>query len=253
MQAFVVSPALTLLSGESEPMPDRFIRELVCNAAEALRDGVIHAGSIDKFVRKDGTMLRLEFHVAPLADGTGAAALVTLRDVSELVAQRRELRRLSTVIEEIPALISTSDKDGNVTYFNRTGRKWLGIMDDKQPSDVRFTDATWRVVKEAARLGGDEFAVLCTRTTMEDAKRVAERLLQRFDQASGTVSARDPRLSLRASIGVATFPAAGATAEDILIHSDMAMYAAKQAGGHQAVVYDPEKHRALREKHIPIL
>ncbi len=83
-----------------------------------------------------------------------------------------------------------------------------------------------------ARLGGDEFVVL---TRPEEAPVVAERFLRTL---------RDPFvlsdlvLGVGASIGIAGDQGA-ATLAELLTHADVAMYAAKAAGGSRALHFHP--------------
>jgi diguanylate cyclase (GGDEF)-like protein len=80
-----------------------------------------------------------------------------------------------------------------------------------------------------ARLGGDEFAVLLPKNAcagtgpVEAAKRVLFALKQPFD-----LSGR--KVSIGASIGIATGPDNGKRAEDLTDAADQAMYEAKRAG-----------------------
>jgi diguanylate cyclase (GGDEF)-like protein len=77
-----------------------------------------------------------------------------------------------------------------------------------------------------ARLGGDEFVVVLTDlggrsgAVQDSMERIAEALAERiaFDGTSAV---------LGAAIGVATFPADGGNAADLLAHADRGMYAAK--------------------------
>nr|WP_269327762.1 EAL domain-containing protein [Kineosporia mesophila] len=85
----------------------------------------------------------------------------------------------------------------------------------------------------AARLGGDEFVVL-TRT--DQAAAVAERFLHTLQDpfvVGGLV------LRTGASVGIADAQA-GTTLADLLTHADVAMYAAKAAGGMQALAFQTD-------------
>jgi diguanylate cyclase (GGDEF)-like protein/excisionase family DNA binding protein len=71
------------------------------------------------------------------------------------------------------------------------------------------------------RYGGDEFAFLLPNTDAAGARRVAERACAAVRGLGGPVSA---------SIGVATFPADGATPADVLLAADRACFVAKRGG-----------------------
>jgi diguanylate cyclase (GGDEF)-like protein len=91
-----------------------------------------------------------------------------------------------------------------------------------------------------ARLGGDEFAVLLAGADGDEAQRVAHALLAAFD-APMTPSGQI--VDARASLGIALHPAHGSEAETLLRHADVAMYAAKRAGGGSAVFDEAQAPR----------
>jgi len=110
----------------------------------------------------------------------------------------------------------------------------------------RFGDALLRLVAERlalqlpnrenqlARLGGDEFAILLPDTNIDDARRVAVRILKALEVP---LSLEEQTVDLGAGIGIAGYPAHGADAELLLSRAEVAMYAAKRSGN-EAVVYD---------------
>jgi diguanylate cyclase (GGDEF)-like protein len=79
-----------------------------------------------------------------------------------------------------------------------------------------------------ARLGGDEFVVMLVDLKQaEDAAGIAHEIVQVL---SRPLRADDRTLHVTASLGVATFPADGDSAEQLLKHADAAMYRAKAHG-----------------------
>jgi diguanylate cyclase (GGDEF)-like protein len=78
------------------------------------------------------------------------------------------------------------------------------------------------------RIGGDEFAAILPRTAAEGARRVCERIRERFSAPGGPVD-RGPRTT--ASIGVAELGAGHRSVEELLGAADAALYEAKAAGG----------------------
>jgi predicted signal transduction protein with EAL and GGDEF domain len=91
----------------------------------------------------------------------------------------------------------------------------------------------------AARLGGDEFAVMLPHTDEARAIDIAQALLDDF--ASPHIVG-DYTLDVRASVGLALYPAHGGDAQTLLRCADVAMYVAKR-GGFGFAVYDPSKDR----------
>jgi diguanylate cyclase (GGDEF)-like protein/putative nucleotidyltransferase with HDIG domain len=98
-----------------------------------------------------------------------------------------------------------------------------------------------RQVDAGARLGGEEFALVLPECGKHDAYLVAERLRRavRAAFAEGTVP-------LTVSIGVASHPDHGHTADDLLLAGDQALYAAKQLGRDRAVLFNAETVAEVR-------
>ncbi len=93
-----------------------------------------------------------------------------------------------------------------------------------QETAERMADAI-RVSDVAARLGGDEFAVLLLGADKENARRVAQALVESLSQPYPDVS-----VAVSASVGIAVYPQSGVTVRDLLERADMALYKAKGQG-----------------------
>jgi diguanylate cyclase (GGDEF)-like protein len=88
-----------------------------------------------------------------------------------------------------------------------------------------------------ARLGGDEFGVLLPELPEDEvAFSIARRLLEELQEP---VSVEGLALDVSGSLGIAIFPTQSRDAESLLRRADVAMYAAKEAGGGYEV-YTPE-------------
>jgi len=92
----------------------------------------------------------------------------------------------------------------------------------------RLLEQRCRQSNVVARYGGDEFIILMPETTAEQAHSLAERL--RLWLAQDAMLAEH---HITGSFGVATFPAHGFSAEDIIRVADAGMYAAKHNGGNR--------------------
>jgi len=118
----------------------------------------------------------------------------------------------------------------DLDYFKRVndehghlvGSRLLGQVGQSLRENLRLMDA-------AFRYGGDEFAVLLPQTSKERAILVARRLMAVF-HGSDWLGNERPGISLRASVGVATYPADADTAQAIVQRADELMYQVKQAG-----------------------
>jgi diguanylate cyclase (GGDEF)-like protein/PAS domain S-box-containing protein len=95
-----------------------------------------------------------------------------------------------------------------------------------------------RDVDTVARIGGDEFVVLIENVdNLEHVSGVAQGLLTLVAQP---VLLGDTSVAVTTSIGASVYPADGADAVALLKHADLAMYAAKGAGGPGFRFYSPD-------------
>ncbi|MCP3469474.1 GGDEF domain-containing protein [Bradyrhizobium sp. CCGUVB1N3] len=86
--------------------------------------------------------------------------------------------------------------------------------------------ASVRDVDFVCRLGGDEFVVLLPHITDGEAALVAQRIISRVSEPFEFA----PAARVGASIGLASAPRDGATADELLSAADRAMYQAKRRG-----------------------
>ncbi|HEV7899347.1 MAG TPA: EAL domain-containing protein, partial [Planosporangium sp.] len=114
------------------------------------------------------------------------------------------------------------------------------LRDELRPSDT------------VARLGGDEFAVLVEDDVTElTAAGVAERLIE---AVRPVVRIDGQQVLMSASVGVSILKVQGqegptcSDADGLLRDADLAMYAAKAAGGNRYAIFDPAMHAGLLEE-----
>lgn len=79
-----------------------------------------------------------------------------------------------------------------------------------------------------ARLGGDEFAVILGHVTAQEAQAIAEKLHVIISQQ---IEFDGVKLNISGSIGIARYPFHTTETSTLLRYADLAMYAAKRAGG----------------------
>jgi diguanylate cyclase (GGDEF)-like protein/PAS domain S-box-containing protein len=136
------------------------------------------------------------------------------------------------------------DLDGfkyvNDTLGHAVGDDLIAAVADALRGRLRESDVL-------ARLGGDELAVLLPTGGAQEARTVGEDVLRSVRAATaGLGPARQGCIT--ASIGV-TVLEPGASAEDLLVNADLAMYDAKAAGGDRVAVYcgdDPQCEPRIR-------
>jgi diguanylate cyclase (GGDEF)-like protein len=97
-----------------------------------------------------------------------------------------------------------------------------------------------RTIDTVARFGGDEFVLLASSIAeVEDAPRLAARAIEAL-QPPVSIGGIDVHTSV--SIGIAIYPADGASIEALLAHADAAMYSAKQQGRGNVQCFAPGMH-----------
>nr|WP_240942395.1 EAL domain-containing protein [Planosporangium thailandense] len=122
------------------------------------------------------------------------------------------------------------------------GDRLLAVIAQRLRDELRPSDTV-------ARLGGDEFAVLVEDEVTElSAASVAERLVAAV-RAPVDIDGQESLPS--ASVGVSILKVQGADrsvdsdADELLRDADLAMYAAKAAGGNRYAIFDPAMHADL--------
>ena len=100
--------------------------------------------------------------------------------------------------------------------------------------------------EQVGRLGGDEFAIVirdASETGYVDkvARKVIDHLSRPYEIAHHT-------LYVGASVGYAIGPRDGATVEDLMRNSDLALYRAKDEGGGEHFKYEPSLHALAEER-----
>ncbi|QSX34798.1 diguanylate cyclase [Shewanella avicenniae] len=117
----------------------------------------------------------------------------------------------------------------NDTLSHEAGDTALELLAEQLKAHCREFDV-------CARWGGEEFVMLLPATTLEQARRVSERL--RYGVAAMDCNDIAPQLSITVSIGVACSDAAETSAE-LLNQADKALYRAKQSGRNRVELADP--------------
>ena len=167
---------------------------------------------------------RFEVELGYIADHDPLTGLLNRRAfVRELTDRIVQAHRYGTGGGAVLFMDIDDFKHVNDTLGHSIGDKAVADVARAVEQQVRDTDVL-------ARLGGDEFGLLLPSATLAEAEALAGRLLAAVRELDPLAPTSDRRLTI--SIGVAEFaePAPELSADDLLIDSDLAMYAAKEAG-----------------------
>ena len=169
-----------------------------------------------------------ESHFDPL---TGLPNRLLFKDrlEREIVRSQREGLTFALLFVDLDHFKNVNDSFGHTE-----GDKVLREAGRRVGRCVRESDTV-------ARLGGDEFTVMLTRLAApQEAWLIAETVVAALSEE---FNLGEQQCFLSASVGIASFPADGASAEQLLKSADTAMYRAKAAGRGQAVFFEEKMNR----------
>jgi diguanylate cyclase (GGDEF)-like protein/PAS domain S-box-containing protein len=227
--------------------------------------------SLDHFetqrVLSDGSTVAVSLTVSPVRDASGriVSASVIARDITERRRYEERLqhladhdpltdllnrRRFEEVLSHELARAERYDSRGAVLSLDIDKFKAINDSGGHAAGDALISEVA-TVLKDrlrasdvVARLGGDEFGVLLPEAGRDEAQAAAEQILNALRNCAVVVDGQPFRVTV--SIGVAVFESQEATAEEVLVDADLAMYGAKTAGRDRVVVYTLEEGRQVR-------
>ena len=129
---------------------------------------------------------------------------------------KRFVRHYSLIFMDLDGL-----REVNNRYGHLSGGQVLQQLGE-------FLNTSLRRIDIPSRVGGDEFVIICPETPKPSARVLAERLRHEIEVLRLRCDA--DYAGITASIGVASFPKDGDTAEIVLGHADRALYEAKARG-----------------------
>jgi diguanylate cyclase (GGDEF)-like protein/PAS domain S-box-containing protein len=224
--------------------------------------GVEIHGRQERFRRKDGALLVLEYSCRPIVEGgRQEGAVVTLQDRTERQRYLEQIERKSNFddLTGLPnrnllydrlaqAIGRCRDADGSLAVLSLNLDRFKGINDSlgHAAGDQVLIETAARLsacvadTDTLARLDGDEFVLVAEATETDAAARLAQPLLDAL-QPPFRIGEREFFLS--GSIGIAMFPGGGEGHDDgdaLLRDATAAMYRAKAAGGKRFSFYAAE-------------
>ena len=165
---------------------------------------------------------------------TGLANRVLLNDrlTQALLVAQRSGEPIALLIIDLDHFKSVNDSLGH-----HAGDRMLQEVGARLRALVRESDTV-------ARLGGDEFAVMLRNADAQRATTMGGKVLIRLNEP---YVIQNRPFVVSASIGIATFPEHGTTADSMLQKADIAMYVAK-SGGCGIAVYAPDRDRPAHRR-----
>jgi diguanylate cyclase (GGDEF)-like protein len=179
-------------------------------------------------------MLRRLEELATTDGLTGLLNKRAMLDIADqkMTAARRFQRQLSVLVTDIDHFKKVND-----THGHDTGDLIIKGLGDVLRRAKRTTDAV-------ARFGGEEFVVICEETDARGAMLLAERVREELGRTTFHAPGKDTSspIQVTCSIGVATYPEAGSTWEELFKAADEALYAAKRGGRNRSTAWSAPGH-----------
>ena len=221
-----------------------------------------------RLLTADGELRWVSMQVALVGDENYSNdAVVHLKDISDRKHYETELRYLADH-DPLTGLLNRRGFRDMLEHHNALDARYatggaVVLLDLDNFKDINDTlghpagDALLRSIGQAmrlrvresdvlARLGGDEFAVLLWTVDAAGATRLTQDLLTAV--RAGGLDWRHRAMRSTASAGVVLLSGAPGPVDEILANADLAMYAAKKAGGDRAVLHDPARPAAVRSR-----
>jgi two-component system cell cycle response regulator len=190
-------------------------------------------------------MLRRLEELATMDGLTGLLNKRAMLEVADqkIAASKRFGRQLSVLIADIDHFKKVND-----TWGHDVGDVVIKGLGEILRRAKRNTDAV-------ARFGGEEFVIICEETDARGAMLLAERVREELGRTTfhphgkpmpngqGVLS-----VNVTCSVGVATFPEAGATWEEMFKAADEALYVSKRSGRDRSTAWSASMRGASHAK-----
>lgn len=199
------------------------------------------------------------------SDGSYLGPMLTWAIVTKEVEAERRTHQLAhfdtltglanraTFNDELAKHLQQKNEGATLLYIDLDGFKIVNDTSGHQAGDglLRVVANRLREICSAAgttigRLGGDEFGVLIPGNDIDYAKRISERIIAAVCSPYSVDYSQ--KISVNASIGIATSPDHGGDGAALLARADIAMYTAKAAGKGSYRVFSYDMEARIHEK-----
>jgi diguanylate cyclase (GGDEF)-like protein len=187
-------------------------------------------------------MLRRLEELATMDGLTGLLNKRAMLDVAgqKIASAKRFARHLSVLVADIDHFKKVNDSHGH-----DVGDVVIKGLGEILRRAKRNTDAV-------ARFGGEEFVIICEETDARGAMLLAERVREELERTvfhpQGKIGADGQPLAVKVtcSVGISTFPEAGASWEELFQGADEALYVSKRSGRNRATAWSPSMKSGSR-------
>lgn len=218
-------------------------------------------------VGRDGARVDVKASASPVRKPNGEilGAVLVFQDVTRARTLQKELAQMAShdaltglhnrsafehALADVCAATRHGDRGHALCFLDLDRFKIINDTAGHAAGDVLLREVG-RVIREhmrrhdlIARLGGDEFGVLLVDCPIDEARQIAERLLERIARVRFSWDGRVYEVG--ASIGIAPLDVETPLAADVMSRADVACYAAKAGGRNRVSVYHPSEGDARR-------
>lgn len=190
-------------------------RALATTVMIGVAGGISATGAMNRYIwEQERQSLTKRLHGLATHDGlTGCLNYQAFQDALVVESNRadRYERPLSVVIADLDGFKAINDTNGH-----GVGDRTLASVAAAMLSGVRLTDLV-------GRIGGDEFAILLPETSIEEARRLVERIRAQMRRTESPTPAT-------LSFGLSIWQGRGDSPGELLRRADSALYDAKRLG-----------------------
>jgi len=148
-------------------------------------------------------------------------SLLNRRGFNQIFAEKLAEKTMNDGMLAVIFLDIDHFKRINDSLGHDAGDELLTVLASHIKSSVRSHDDV------VARFGGDEFCILISIHHRDEARHLAQRIMQKMKDP---VELAGRRMVMTTSIGISIFPEDGKTSEELLKTADLALYQSKDAG-----------------------